>query len=155
MPLILDDASLKISTDGTVAGLNELRCVTSHLELAPDTAITTVTTFCGSTDYPGVTKWALLATLVQSFDPDATEDTLSAALAFGGPVPFEIVPYSSKPVGQDNPSWSGMVVPRPYPPVNGDAGAASTVELDWSLIGYPTKSVTPGSLLSTATKASK
>ena len=143
-PLILDDASLKISTDGLTTGLVELRCVTSHVELSPDTAITTVDTFCGSTDYPGITKWALVATLVQSLDAGATEDTLEAAVEFGGPVPFEIVPYSSKPVGPTNPAWSGLCVPRPYAPINGDAGDVSTIDLEWSLVGYPTKSTTPG-----------
>ena len=56
-PLILDNASLKISTDGTEVGLTELACLTNHLELSPDTTLTTLTTFCGEKDYPGVTKW--------------------------------------------------------------------------------------------------
>ena len=46
LPLILTDASLTISD-------SELACVTNHLELSPDVTITTLDTFCGSTDYPG------------------------------------------------------------------------------------------------------
>jgi len=143
LPLILDDASLKISTDGTTTNLKELACVASHLELSPDTAVTTVDTFCGSTDYPGQTKWSLVATLVQSLDTGATEEILSAAVAFDGPVPFEVVPYRSKAISAANPAWSGMVNPAPYSPINGDAGDASTIDLEWGVIGTPTKRSTP------------
>jgi len=143
MPLILDNASLKISTDGTETGLVELACLTNHIELSPDVSITTLDTMCGSRDYPGTVKWSLVATLYQSFDPDATEEVLSAAVALGTATAFEVQGYRDKPVGTDNPSWSGMVIPQPYSPINGDAGDASTVDLDWSLTGAPTKSTTP------------
>jgi hypothetical protein len=143
LPLILTDASLKISTDGTTTAMNELACVANHIELSPDVTITTLDTMCGSKDYPGVVKWSLLATLYQSFDLDATEDTLSAAVAFGQPVPFEIIPYKSQPVSQTNPSWTGEVIPQPYSPINGDAGDASTIELEWSLAGPPVKTIVP------------
>jgi hypothetical protein len=102
-----------------------------------------VDTFCGSTDYPGNTKWTLNATLVQSFDTGATEDILSQAVESGGPVPFSIVGYRDRPVGPTNPEWSGMVIPQPYAPINGDAGAESTVELAWGLQTAPVKSTTP------------
>jgi hypothetical protein len=139
LPLILTDASLKISTDGTTTTMNELACVANHIELSPDVSVTTLDTMCGSKDYPGTVKWSLVATLYQSFDLDATEDTLSAALALGTPTPFEIVPYKSQAVGTTNPKWTGLVIPQPYSPINGDAGDASTVELEWSLDGAPVK----------------
>ena len=60
-PLILTDAGLKIAT-------KELACVANHIELTPDVAVTTLDTMCASTDYPGVVKWSLIATLYQSFD---------------------------------------------------------------------------------------
>ena len=143
LPLILTDASLKISTDGTEAGLIELACVANHIELSPDTSVTTLDTMCGSKDYPGTVKWSLVATLYQSFDTDATEDVLSAAVAAGAPCPFEIVPYKSQPVSATNPSWTGNLIPQDYSPINGDAGDASTVELEWSLDAAPVKSITP------------
>src|SRR6188768_255992 len=136
LPLILTDASLKINN-------NELACVANHIELAPDVSITTLDTMCGSKDYPGTVKWSLVATLYQSFDAAATEETLSAAVDGGVPVPFEILPYKSQPVSATNPSWSGELIPQPYSPINGDAGDASTVELEWSLAGPPVKSITP------------
>lgn len=136
LPLILTDAGLTISG-------KDLACVTNHLELSPDVTITTLDTFCGSTDYPGVVKWSLIATLYQSFDPDATEDVLSAAVAGGIPVPFTIVPYKSQPVSETNPEWSGELIPQPYAPINGDAGDASSVELEWSLTGTPVKTIVP------------
>src|SRR5215475_15111587 len=103
MPLILDNASLKISKDGTVAGLTELACLTNHVELSPDVAVTTLDTFCGSRDYPGVVKWSLVATLYQSFDPLATEEVLSGAVNTyknaGTNAPFSIQGYKSRAVG--------------------------------------------------------
>jgi len=143
LPLILTDASLKISNDGTAAGLTELACVANHIEIAPDVSVTTLDTMCGSKDYPGTVKWSLIATLYQSFDPDATEETLSAAVALGVPTPYEVVPYKSQPISATNPSFSGMVIPQPYSPINGDAGDASTVEIEWSMDGAPVKSITP------------
>ena len=143
-PLILDDAGVKIGTGADETTLVELACVTNHIELTPDVSITTLDTMCGSVDYPGTVKWQLIATLYQSFDPDATEETLSAAVEFGEAVPFALIGYKSKPVGPTNPEWSGMVIPQPYSPINGDAGDASEVELEWSVVGEPTKSVVPG-----------
>jgi hypothetical protein len=154
LPLILTDASLKISTDGTPAGLTELACVAQHLELNPDVTITTVDTFCGSTDYPGQVKWQLVATLAQSFDADATEEVLSAAVALDGPTAFEIMPYKSQPVSAANPKWTGQVIPQPYAPINGDAGDVSTVELEWSLVGAPAKSTSAAAKATGATAGS-
>ncbi|MBO0743671.1 MAG: hypothetical protein J2P43_01535 [Candidatus Dormibacteraeota bacterium] len=135
LPLILTNASLKINGQ-------ELACVTNHLELSPDVSVTTVDTFCGSKDYPGVVKWSLVATLIQSFDPAATEDVLSQAyaayLADGTLADFEMAGYRDRAAGTiDNPTWSGQVIPQPYSPINGDAGDVSTVDLEWSLSGEP------------------
>ena len=142
MPLILDDCSVKIGTDD-VATPVELACVTNHVELTPDVSVTTLDTMCGSIDYPGSTKWALIATFYQSLETGATEDTLSAAVDFGGPVPFEIIPYKSQPVSAANPMWSGELIPQPYAPINGDAGEASEIEIEWAVLGAPVKSITP------------
>lgn len=138
--LVLTDAGLKISKTNLTTDLTELACVANHIELAPDTDTTTVDTMCGSVDYPGTTKWNLVATLYQSFDPLATEEVLSAAVSGGVPVPFEVVGYKSKPVSATNPKWSGTVRPAPYSPINGDAGDASEIELEWAVVTGPTKS---------------
>jgi hypothetical protein len=135
-PLILDDADMLI--DG-----QSLCCVLNHLELNPDVSVVTITTMCGETDYPGTVKWSLVATLIQSFDPAATEEVLSAAVDGGVPVAFEIIPRKSDAVSATNPSWSGMVIPQPYSPINGDAGSESTIDLEWSLTEPPVKSITP------------
>ena len=150
LPLILDDAGIKIGDGASPEVLRELACSTNHLELTPDTAVTTLDTLCGSVDYPGVTKWSLIASLYQSFDPDATEDVLSAAVAAGGPVAFEITAYKSKPVSETNPMWSGQVIPQPYSPINGDAGEASMVELEWALTGEPVKDIAPAAMAASA-----
>jgi len=142
-PLILTNAGLKISTDGTTTGLVELACLVNHIELAPDVSVTTLETMCGSRDYPGVVKWSLIATIYQSFDAGATEDTLSAAVALGQTV-FEVVGYRDQAVSVTNPMWSGTVIPKPYSPINGDAGAASEIQLEWSIEGAPLKNTVPG-----------
>jgi len=136
-PLILDNADLLI--DDVSIG-----CSTNHLELNPDVTLVTLTSFCGEVDYPGSVKWSLVATFYQSFDAAATEETLSAAVDGGVPVSFTILPYKDLPVGPTNPSWSGMVIPQLYSPINGDARAESTIDIEWSLVGEPVKSVTPG-----------
>jgi hypothetical protein len=143
MPLILDNAGVKISKDGTVPGLTELACLANHVEISPDVSETTLETFCGTRSYPGNVAWSLIVTLYQSFDPDATEEVLSGALAFGQAVPFDVVGRRSQAIGALNPAWSGMVIPQPYPPINGDAGEASTIDLEWSIVGAPTKRIVP------------
>lgn len=142
-PLILTNAGLRISTDGTDTGLVELACSVNHIEISPDVSVTTLDTMCGSRDYPGVVKWSLIATLYQSFDTDAVEDTLSAAVALGETT-FVVMGYRDQPVSATNPSWSGTVIAKPYSPINGDAGAASEISLEWSIVGEPTKSIIPG-----------
>jgi len=153
-PLILTNASLKISTDDTTANLQELACLTNHIEVSPDVSVTTLDTMCGSRDYPGTVKWALIATIYQSFDPDATEDTLSAAVEFGSPVAFEVAGYRDKPIAADNPAWTGLAIPQPYSPINGDAGDASSVELEWSIVGTPTKNTTAPASASASSSSS-
>lgn len=144
-PLILDNAGLKIGDGGDPSEvLTELACVLNHIELTPDVSVTTLTTMCGEKDYPGVVKWSLIATLYQSFDPDATEEVLSTALDSGGAVGFELMGRRDDPVSATNPVWTGQVLPQPYSPINGDAGEASTVEIEWSLVAAPVKSIVPG-----------
>jgi hypothetical protein len=139
-PLILTNASLMI-------GDQELACVANHVELSPDVSITTLDTFCGSKDYPGVIKWSLIATLYQSFDADATEDVLSgvwdAYKADGSPAAFRVAGYRDQPVSATNPEWTGEAIPQPWSPINGDAGDASSVEIEWSIVGEPTKNIVP------------
>lgn len=143
-PLILDNAGLKLGDGATpTEALTELACVLNHIELTPDVSVTTLTTMCGEKDYPGVVKWSLVATLYQSFDPDATEEVLSTALASGSPVGFELIGRRDVAVSDTNPMWSGEVIPQAYSPINGDAGDVSTVELEWSLVGPPTKNIVP------------
>jgi len=154
-PLILTNASIKIGSGPLAADLTELACVANHVELSPDVNTTTLDTMCGSKDYPGTVKWSLVATLYQSFDPDATEDVLSAAVEGGVPVPYEVMGYRDQPVSATNPVWSGMVIPQPYSPINGDAGDASEVDLEWSCDGPPTKSITPGALTAAEKAADK
>jgi len=128
LPLILDNAGLKINDV-------ELACLLSHIEISPDISTTEITTMCGSIDFPGTIKWLLRATLYQSYDVDATYHVLNDAVAGGVAVPFKVIPRRSQPQDEQNPMFSGMVIPQPIAPIMGDAGEASTVELEWSIVG--------------------
>ena len=139
--VILDNASIKLGPDNLT--LKELACYASHVELSPDVSVTTLDTFCGSVDYPGVVKWALIATLYQSYDVDGTEEVLSALVTAGDPCAFEVSAYRSQAISATNPAWTGTVIPQPYAPLSGDAGDGSEVSLEWSLVGTPTKKTIP------------
>jgi hypothetical protein len=142
--VILDNASLMLGASPTVADLKELACYTNHLELTPDVSVTTLETMCGAYDYPGVVKWALIATLFQSFDtPDGTEEVLSALVDAGVPCYFVIAADRMAPISAANPGWQGEVTPQDYSPLNGDAGAGSEISLEWALVGKPTKITVP------------
>lgn len=125
-----------------------LRCLCESVALVPDLNPITVTTFCGVQDFPGPVKWHMTATFVQAFGEGGTDDTLSKALAAyladGTRCPFKVRPYSSRPVSATNPEFSGELVPDYYQPFGGDAGAESTVEIDWSFEGPPEKDTGTG-----------
>lgn len=134
-PLILNDAYFELT------GVN-LRCLVQHLEVSPEVKQVTVTSFCAETDYPGAIKWHLRVTFYQSFDVGATYDTLNAAyqayLANGQAANFKARPFSSKVAAQNNPIVSGFAIPQPFDIMNGDAGAASQIQIDWNLVAPPT-----------------
>ena len=131
-PLIMTDCYFELG------GVN-LRCLVQHLEISPENKPVTVTSFCAETDYPGVVKYHLRVTFYQSFDTNATYQTLNAALtsynAAGTPVNFKARPYSSRVASATNPIISGLAIPQPFDVMNGDAGAASQIQIDWNLTG--------------------
>jgi hypothetical protein len=134
-PLILTDAYFQLN------GVN-LRCFVKHLEAcAVDVQKVTVTTMCARTDYPGTEKWTLKVTFYQCFDPGTVYDTLSAAVAAykanGTLSTFQARPHSSQVAGANNPIISGSVVPTSFPQMEGDAGAASEVVIEWDLQAPP------------------
>ena len=135
-PLILNDCYFEMS------GVN-LRCLVKHLEAAfPENKPVTVTSFCGETDYPGVTKWHLRVSFYQSFDAGAVYATLNAAynayVASGTPTNFKARPHFSNAPSATNPIISGYVIPQPFELIVGDAGAAAEVAIDWNLTAPPT-----------------
>ena len=75
-PVILTDPELIVSG-------SSLKCVMSHVELNPDVSTIEVKTSCGTREYPGTVKWMLKASLFHSYDPQGTNEVLSAAVAGG------------------------------------------------------------------------
>jgi hypothetical protein len=145
-PIILIDPVLTI--DGA-----DLKCLMSHIELTPEVTTVEVKTSCGVKEYPGSVKWTLNATLYHNNEVGGTNEVLTAAVEGGVPVPFTVT-ASSKPVSDTNPEYTGEVVPQPFTPLSGDVGDASSVDLEWSIIGWgntPTTNVTPPA--ATAAKA--
>lgn len=121
----------------------EIHCLASHIELNPDVATTDVTTFCGTKTFPGIVTWHFQATLYQSFDDDGTDSILCAiwdAYRDNGTHPtYEIKPYRDRPDGPNNPTFSGTLTPQLYTIISGDAGEASTVEIDWTCDQEPVR----------------
>lgn len=138
-PVILVDPVLTISG-------SDLKCVLSHVELLPDVTTIEVKTSCGVRTYPGTVKWSLKASLYHSFDPEGTNEVLTAAVEGGVNVPFTVTP-SSAVVSATNPEYSGDLIPQPFTPLSGDVGDASSFDLEWSIVGWgrtPTMSIVPG-----------
>lgn len=138
-PVILYNPDLTI--DGTT-----LKCLMSHIELNPDVTTVEVKTSCGIREYPGSVKWTLNASLYHSFDPDGTNEVLTAAVEAGVPVPFTVLPSSTKPISATNPEYTGMLIPQPFAPISGDVGDASSFDLEWSIVGWttvPTTNIVP------------
>jgi hypothetical protein len=128
-PVILQDPELII--DGV-----SLKCLMSHVELNPDVTLVEIKTSCGVKEYPGTIKWTLMASLYHSFDPDGTNEVLTAAVEGGVNVPFSVIPSASKPVSATNPEFIGELVPQPFTPLSGDVGDGSSVDLEWSIVGW-------------------
>jgi hypothetical protein len=128
VPVILDNAGLKISD-------TELACLLSHIEISPDVSTTEIKTMCGTLDYPGTVKWLLKATLYMSYDTDGTYDVLQAAVDGGVAVPFKVIPRRDQAQAVTNPCFTGDVIPQPFAPILGDAGEASEIDIEWSIVG--------------------
>ena len=127
-----------------------LKCLMSHVELNPDVTTIEIKTSCGIREYPGSVKWTLKASLYHSFDVDGTNEVLTAAVEGGVPVPFTVVPSSSKPISATNPEYTGELIPQPFTPLSGDVGDSSSVDLEWSIIGWttvPTTNIVPAAPL--------
>jgi len=149
-PLILINPVLTI--DGV-----PLECLMSHIEITPETTTIEIKTSCGTREYPGSVKWTLKASLYHSHDPAGTNETLTAAVEGGVPVPFTVKP-SSDPVSATNPEYSGDLIPQPFTPLAGDVGDASSFDLEWSISGWgttPTTSITPAAADTAARRADK
>lgn len=140
-PVILYNPVLTI--DGA-----DLKCVLSHIDLTPDVTTVEVKTSCGIREYPGSVKWTLKASLYHSYDPEGTNEVLTAAVEGGVPVPFTVT-ASSDPVSATNPEYTGELIPQPFTPLAGDVGDASSFDLEWSISGWgttPTTNIVPGAL---------
>ena len=133
-----------VNPELTISG-SSLKCLMSHIEITPDVTTVEVKTSCGVREYPGTLKWTLKASLYHSYDPDGTNEVLTAAVEGGVPVPFT-VRASSDPVSATNPEYVGDLIPQPFTPLAGDVGDASSFDLEWSISGWgvtPTTNIVP------------
>jgi hypothetical protein len=139
-PVMMTDTYVEIG------GAN-LRCLATNVSVEPELSPITLTTFCGVKDYPGPVKWHFKVTLAQSFDVGATDEILAKALADyqadGTLADFKVRAYTARPISATNPSIEGHAIPQEYVIFGGDAGAASTVEVDWVLDSPPVRVTTP------------
>lgn len=118
-----------------------LHCLLSHVEISPDVTTNDVTTFCGTRTYPGNVTWHLLLTAYQSWDAAGTDEILCAAWdAYrddGTLAEFVFRPDRDRQASATNPEYTGDLIPQPYSPVNVDAGAPATIDIDWTFDGEP------------------
>lgn len=136
-PIILYDPEFSISDMApTTPAYVSLKCLMSHIEMTPDVSTVEITTSCGIREYPGSVKWTLRATLYHSFDPDGTNEVLTAAVEGGVPVDFKVIPSAGKPVSATNPLFYGQLIPQPFAPLSGDVGDASSFDFEWSIVGW-------------------
>jgi hypothetical protein len=137
-PVMMTDAYVEIG------GAN-LKCLAEEISLTADPNPITVTTFCGVSEFPGPVKWHMVAKLLQAFDAGATDATLAGAVAAyasaGTPVGFKVRAYASRPASATNPSFEGNLIPQAYTVFGGVAGAASEVNIDWTMTAPPTRNV--------------
>lgn len=135
-PFIANDIGIEIN------GV-DIHCLASHVEIAPDTNTTDVTTFCGVQTFPGSVTWHFRATLYLSYDADGTDDLLcgiwDAYETDGSRPTFTVKPFQGRPTGPGNPEFSGTLIPQDYPLIVADAGEAPTIDLDWTCVGKPTR----------------
>jgi hypothetical protein len=125
----------------------------SHIEITPDVTTVEIKTSCGVKEYPGTVKWSLRASLYHSFDPEGTNEVLTAAVEGGVPVDFQVIPSAGKPVSATNPVFTGQLIPQPFSPLSGDVGDGSSFDFEWSVIGWgnvPTQSDTAPAVAATA-----
>jgi hypothetical protein len=60
-------------------------------------------------------------------------------------VPYKVQPFRDLPISPNNPEYSGQVITQPYTLISGDAGAASTIDIEWTMTAEPVKNTTPPS----------
>jgi hypothetical protein len=134
-PLVLNDVYYTLSN-------TNLRCLVKHIELVPENKLQTATTFCSEIDYVGVTKWHQRVTFYQSFDNNATYQTLNSCyqawITSQQPAQFTARPHFSLAASATNPVISGLVIPMPFDLLLGDAGVLSEVSIDWNMQAPPT-----------------
>jgi hypothetical protein len=127
-PLILLDAYVEVN------GIN-LSCLCLECEITAENKTVTVTTFCGETDYPSITKWHFVAKFAQSYEANGTHDALTSAIqawnATETACTVIVVADQSVAVSAGNPEWSGKVIPVPINKFGGVAGTLSEVDIDW------------------------
>jgi hypothetical protein len=135
-PLILSDVHLAINEC-------DLSCFCVSASLEPANTIVTITTFCGTNDYPSSTKWHLIARFNQSFATGSVDDTLEGALndwnTSHTEATFTFRPHADTAVSAGNPDFKGFLIPQPYKRLGGDAGTAMEIDIDWSLDGPPVR----------------
>lgn len=141
MPDVEPQPYIMVDPEITLDG-EDIHCLASHVELAPDVNTVETPTFCGVKEFPGTVKWYFRVTLYQSFDDGGTDSILRTARA-KPTVTYSVLPYRGVAVSATNPRFSGSVITKPYTLLAGDAGAASTIELEWTMTAEPTVTTAP------------
>lgn len=139
--------TLKLTLDADAAGAGtplEVECQLTNAQIVCDTSAgaETLTTFCGSQDVPGSSKYTLhLAGFQDWGSADAIADLIHKAFLAGqdtDPATLDLIDYVLT-VGKA--TRTGQCRPQNDVTFGGDAGAALTFDVDLACTGAPTDGV--------------
>ena len=119
-----------VSVDGV-----DMSCWTNEVEINLSKDEIDANTFCGQEKLAGLEESSFSIGLIQDFDPAAVDATLWPL--FDDNAEFEVVvrPEKDKPVGPDNPEYSGTARLLEYQPLSGGPGDLAEISIDLPVTG--------------------
>lgn len=141
--------TIKLTLDDDAAGAGtpvEVECQLTNAQLVCDTSAgaETLTTFCGSQDVPGTSKYTLhLAGFQDWGSANAVADIIHAAFLNGQDSDTSTSDLIDYVLTAGDQTRSGQCRPATDVPFGGDAGSALTFDIDLPCTGTPTDGTAP------------
>ena len=149
MATVLQDAEVTIDTfDATGAPTGNPTDLTDFvssvtLNASIDTPEATAMGDVDRVRLHGIREWSAQITFFQDFGTDSVDSTLWDIVSNFKFVQLNIKPSKSKPLGVNNPQYSGRAILPQHSPLAGAKGEVSTIDITFQSSGELTRSVTP------------